>query len=221
LADGAIRHSNTAAWGPAEAEAEHVASGGTDGDVMTRDESAVEGWSWQTPAGGGFLHQATVTLTNDQIKAMPGGAVTEGVTQIIAAPGANKIIVPLTVLTISDFAGGAYTNIAADAQMVFVLGASIADYVDVTLTMRDAGSNDPVVGLLGSTERKFAIWSGKFTIDTSLPDLTLGSLATVTDQPLQLYVYNATEDFTDGHADNSLLVTVSYYVLNLTTGEFE
>lgn len=37
--------------------------------------------------GGGFLHQATVTLTDEEIKALPNAPV-----QIVAAQGANTVL---------------------------------------------------------------------------------------------------------------------------------
>jgi hypothetical protein len=213
LADGAIRHSNTAAWGPAEAQAEHVASGGTDGDVMTRDESAVEGWSWQTPAegGGGFLHQATVTLTNDQIKALPTTAQT-----LVAAPGASKIIVPNRVVLSLSTAGG-YTNVDAGMYLVALFDtADASTYTQgaptpfgaattaVWILNGGGGVVDGETGAMYSTGYSASL--GTAAINTALTLLMLNGSA---------------GDLTAGHASNTLTVSVAYMILNLATGEFE
>ena len=84
-------------------------------------------------AGSGIIHsehfpddtviRATVTLDDSEIKALG-----DDVHELIPAPGANKIIVPLLAYAQARFAHGAYTNINADAFMGIVHGTSLASY---------------------------------------------------------------------------------------------
>jgi hypothetical protein len=55
----------------------------------------------------GLIKRATVTLNNAQIKALPTTPI-----EIVAAPGANKLIVPLRAI-IRAITATAYTNVAA------------------------------------------------------------------------------------------------------------
>lgn len=179
------------------------------------------------------IHQATVTLDNDQIKALPGGLALEGVTEIIAAQGANKLILPAEICTLTSFAAAGYTNIGVDSQMTFVIGSSISAYTLVSSILRDNGGTSANFSTFfgvgpGETPR-FVGWPKNLNVEES--DAAAGNWfnlipvgGTLTDsanKPLQIYCFNSTGDLTGGNAANTLIVSVAYYVLNTVTGEFE
>ena len=157
-----------------------------------------------------MLHQATVTLTDAQIKALPTTPI-----EVVAAPGANKLLALIEAILLRKFAAGAYTNIT-DANLY--LSDVDKSYIWTPAT---AGANASTV--FGAAD--------KFTILTPNAQGTSGGnlLATAYSgyaltEAVNKAMYLATDvasDFTGGHANNTLIVSVAYLVLNTSTGEYE
>lgn len=153
-----------------------------------------------TGGGGGgesLVQQASVTLTDAQIKALP---TTEF--QIIAAPGADKVIIPLFALfrpTISV----AYTGIDADAQLYLVSSSWLT-------TIYNENLND-VSQLLGGSIWSFmgpnlGVDAGGFLLSSQTGEES--------NLPINLGASNGS-DFTGGNAANTLTVVVLYVVVDL------
>lgn len=71
------------------------------------------------------LLEVTITLTNDQIKALPTTPV-----EILPAPTAGTIAFPVSMLVITHFSDGKYTNINTDGYLEVKTGTtSITEYV--------------------------------------------------------------------------------------------
>lgn len=163
--------------------------------------------TWETPSGGsGILHQATVTLTDAQIKALPTTAIT-----LVAAPGANKVILPVAVVAVVNTAAGAYTT--NDATWTLTTGD--ATYASLPVPMSNV--------LSGTTPRNVhftltdhGIGGGDYEgalIGTGIPSAN-AALKVIDD-------YLGASDYTDGHPTNTAKVSVAYLVLDVTTGVFE
>lgn len=139
------------------------------------------------PPGAGItvsveLLVAKVTLTDAEIKSLSTSPK-----EIIAAQGANTVVVPLWLNWVSDFSGGAYSAAS-------------------NLSLRYAGTatnlTTPTSGLQNSTIRRYASW----------PGILFASAGTATVGNDGVVLFQAA-DLTGGNAVNNLLVTVPYYVI--------
>lgn len=166
--------------------------------------------------GGGIIHQASVTLTNDEIKAVSDGAA---VTEIVAAPGANRQLVFL--YGVGRFSKTAiYTNIdTSDADFVLFLGSS------QTISTRAADGNFGTAVTFFSDV--FGGGTGTLTLlfeplKSFLADRLWLVFATadLVDKALNLSIYNGLGDLTGGHPNNSLTISVIYLIVDTTTGAF-
>jgi hypothetical protein len=178
---------------------------GDDGDVLTR--VGADGVAFLPSSGGGssLLHQATVTLTDAQIKALP----TTGEVQIVAAPAAGLMIYPAAVVVRCDTLLDGYSNIDNFAE--FYIGVGTARTLFPILGGSEIGD------LLGAFDDVFA----PFVMATQ-PDIGMHAVADYTAHALKLIVTNnAAGNFTGGNAANTLRVSVTYYILDTTTGVFE
>lgn len=177
--------------------------------------------------GGGneVLHQVTVTLTNAQIKALPTTAV-----EILAAPGANKLLVPQVALLHMKWAAD-YSNINAscllkcDLNGTFVAGLYQHTLSGVASLLAGGGPDGTWVAM---TLNQLA-WSTTTTATPSVnPHFHQGAAdsgfydADIVNTALTVSATNAADgNFEGGDPDNELQVSVAYLVLNTTTGEFE
>jgi hypothetical protein len=135
---------------------------------------------------GAVLSVATLTLTSAQIKALHGTPLT-----IIAAPGANRVIVSFQVFLQYKFVTTAY---------VVPSGANI----DIGFSGEDAESIQvPAAGLIDQTANTVAVVSST----SVMPQSAAANVA------LQIDNDNVTE-FTVG--DGTLVITVWYFVLTLS-----
>jgi hypothetical protein len=163
--------------------------------------------------------QATVTLTDAQIKALPSTPV-----EIVAAPGVGRFLVPIGAWLVLDATAGAYTNfnafdglnpyassvyLAWDALNFFddALGPVAADGF-LSLAERRVTYLSPASGNLQEVGGNLANSSG-LVYGAAAPATTgydNGSLSVVGQNN------NALGNFTGGNAANTLAVTMWYCV---------
>lgn len=160
---------------------------------------------------------ATVTLTNDQIKALPTTAI-----EIVAAPGANKVIFPIAAwLHLLNWAAD-YGNIG-DAS---VLGVEYDGTANSPLSVLMESVNGEVSNLLVDSASHPGFLGIKNRVNTVLPTVvTPSGVGQFVDDPgtinksLKLYAVNsgsATGNFNGGDAANTLKVLVYYVVVDLS-----
>ena len=164
--------------------------------------------------GGGdsIVHQATVTLTDAQIKALPTTPVV-----IIPAPGANRFIVLVQAIAIIDTLAGLYTNVSADVYVQLLLSPGDQDFA-----VSNPSDASATAGLLGTT--RAAIFLTPFSYagtggQSGLIISNYGAESSVVNQSLAIAMTNDDGDLTGGNVANTLTVAVSYLVLSLD-GEF-
>jgi hypothetical protein len=173
----------------------------------------------QAPGGGGtsLIYQAAVTLTDAQIKALP----TTGVT-IVAAPGANKMIVGVAGFMWSVLGqGNEYGGINAEANIFLALGSVITagglintaaggGRTDVSTFLTDPGGWASLV--FGTTLNIASSQLGTFAAAESELPINL---------PLTLKGYDDVAGaWTGGDVANTLTVSVTYLIFNTTTRLF-
>jgi len=158
-------------------------------------------------------YQATVTLTDAQIKALPTTPVI-----VVPAPGENRVIVTGVILgdpagdsTLTLSAAANYTNITSSPvpMLRFRLGSgAYANYYNIQEAFTYAVQWGEVVWPMGYND--FA--SGGQNYD---------DLPTQSNQPVKISIVNgALGNWTGGHASNQLIVTVAYRVYDLTTDQY-
>jgi hypothetical protein len=160
-----------------------------------------------TGGGGGSqtVQTATVTLTDAQIKALP----TTGI-QVVAAPGANKMLLPVTGVWVLDPRGGAYTNLA----LLFT-----ALYYDAAVTQ------NCTIQYSEAAQGAFADASGIHVLAAFAPNNadSVQGVSWVSDNPgvavnKPLFVgadNSGNGNLTGGNAANSLKVTAYYITVSL------
>ena len=161
----------------------------------------------------GFLHQATVTLDNDEIIALPTTPVT-----IIAAL-ADKVIIPnFAVLHLANWAAD-YGDIHAAALIVVALNSSAGIFSIV-----DNSTASEVSSLLagGGPDGTFTFLGPAQRVATLTKALGGYYESDIVNKPLTIAMDNNNGQLlSGGNAAQSLIVSVAYYVLNTVTGEFE
>lgn len=150
------------------------------------------------------LSRVQLSFTDAQIKALPTVATYQ---TVIAAPGANTIVVPtLTIIELNTTAG-AYAGVDADAFAILTYG----DYVtEATTLMRRtpfAVANTYVIVLVNSMN------AGDALLPTAIEGIT-PARANIVNLPVKLVASN-TANFTGGNAANTLRVTCYYATISL------
>ena len=154
-----------------------------------------------TAAELGLLQKATVTLTNAQIKALPTTPV-----EVVAAPGAGKLLVALySVFALTTHAGD-YTNINAAAQLGVDLSFGLSTSAGVLNEASGGGVSGvlavggPGIGFVGHTGNSPPFEPPTTFVNTALVVAALNG---------------GSGDFTGGNGANTLKVTVYYVVVDL------
>jgi hypothetical protein len=154
-------------------------------------------------AAAGTLSRATITLTNAQIKALPTTSQT-----VVAAGGADTVLIPVMAAIFLNTTAGAYTNVEtgeAEHGWTITYGQWLVDAMGFTRMPTDATRRTALLG---------AYWDVP-----SVPMLTAqyppysGSMRanTVINAPLMVSAWNGVlGDYTGGHASNSAKVVVYY-----------
>jgi hypothetical protein len=161
-------------------------------------EDAVEDANVQT------VYSETVTLTDAQIKALPTTPV-----EVIAAQGANTVILPISTFVSCDASGGAYTNIDASAFMVIALGEN--ENADLTLLLQESSSK--VSNFIGTTTPNACYWPTAFNDG---PDIQINATSGMANTGAYLIAGNGEAGaFTGGSAANTMKVTVLYTIIDV------
>jgi len=171
------------------------------------DEETIRRWiSENSPSpGGGSLLSATVELTDAQIKALPTDPI-----QIVAAPGVNKIIVPISCIVVCDTTAGAYTDLTDSGFDLQVGGDSVSCPLGATTLLSSGEVRVGFFALPLSFVSGIATFGGQvFTADPR--DVTILSNAALT----ILDNWNGGTPYGGGNAANTLKVTVYYVVVDL------
>lgn len=185
-------------------------------DTFTDDSGAIR-LEGTLVAPGGLL-VASIELTDAQIKALPTTPV-----EIVAAPGAGLMLLPLVAVFVCDAAAGAYTNFnvysSADpfASSVYLAWDALINFNDATGPAPlaggfMAGAQKTVTFLTGLGS---ALLTGAGADVSGILGVGTGSPTTLGYENAALSVVgqnNAKGDFTGGDPANSLRV-VAYYVV--------
>ena len=176
---------------PAYSTATYPATAGTSGNVLTSDGT---NWTSATAPGGGML-LASLTLTNAQIKALHGTPI-----QLVAAPGANKVILPISMSCKFIYGG---TN-------VFVAGAaqSIGLYYNNTTTPAIFTSNVASNAMIVSNANKFAF-------SANVSDLLNQTVGVIDNVNVALYNPIATEITGNAANNNTISFQLVYWIASL------
>jgi hypothetical protein len=151
--------------------------------------------------------QTTVTLDNDQIKAL---AVNAPYLELVPAPGPNKQLVPIAVVMRLDTTAGGYTNLGAFPLTVAFENLGQWGVMIPAYFMADEGPAQ----VIQVTESGW--WNGT-KIEANVKEG--GNATDGVDDRLVLFGTNTGETpdpFTGGNAANSMVITTVYAVVDLT-----
>ena len=152
---------------------------------------------------GGIVYTKTITLTDAQIKALPTTAI-----EIIAAPDAGKVILPLYFFAHIN-AAVEYTNTDADTVGVIGWGDSSGTVMDALAYMR---SN---VFIVSGETRSFGGLLGR--VSTNAYDLleAADSHQDISAKAIVITSYNGGGNLTGGDAANTLKISISYTIIDI------
>ena len=161
--------------------------------------------------GRGFLHGYSKVLTNAEILLLPS------IFPILIPASPNKIYSSILVNYILDARAGAYTNVSADRYVTLAYGINAnlgaASHLAPDLPSSSADLSAGIVGGPGEN-----IGAGGLTNEI------IGQVGVSTNyvgQPIVIWASNSGGDFTGGHIDNKLIISVIYTIFNALTGQFE
>lgn len=154
--------------------------------------------------GGSTLYQATVTLDNAQIKALPSVSW-----PVVPAPGSGKTVRVVTGRMIINTLAGAYTNVDSTALLfLFYSPAGVSASNNVEAQPNFEVASKRVIDL---TPPGLSQTPPDFLLENS------GAYADLDNTGLVFGIYNAnTGDFTGGNAANTLQIAVTYTILTLS-----
>lgn len=157
-------------------------------------------------AASGLL-SATVTLDDDDIKALPTTPI-----ELVPAPGAGLMLLPQHVTILVNSLGGGYTNIDTDEAVLVVQDGGGEDRTNAIQNVSALGF-DQVSNILDSAAQKGAVLTGG-TTEIAGDDQTATAFDFSDDEPLVLVLNNnAAGNLTGGNAANSMTVSVIYTVV--------
>lgn len=175
---------------PSWSTATYPATAGTSGNVLTSDGT---NWTSAAPSGASEILVAKVTLTSAQIKAIRATPI-----QIIAAPGAGKVIMPVNVYYYYVYAG---TNAFTNGQIIAprtVNGATLTGLFEWGL---------PAASLNGTTSQTMFSGVNPTGAQTTSTD--------VINKAVVMINLGASEITGNAANDNTLEVAIVYYIWTL------
>lgn len=163
-----------------------------------------------------FLHKADVVLTDAQIKALPTTAI-----DLIAAPGAGIIILPLDTVMVFKNSATAYTNISPDAFLsTQINGTRVSSFMGNDTLLSSVNQFSTFFNSTGALlHRLIYPPSDPFGAADGweMMMFSIGSDANA-NQPLQIKINNAAlGNLTGGNAGNKILVSTTYRLITLPT----
>lgn len=138
--------------------------------------------------GSGLLQVATMTLTDAQIKALGEVPV-----EVIPAPGANKLLLPISAVAVLNCAAGAYTGLTGTPAVVLW-------YENQDTIAEGYATSFPWGHAADHQDLNMAV------VAQNGPNENNAIVITMTSQD---------GDLANGHADNTLNVTVYYVIVDL------
>lgn len=162
-----------------------------------------------------LIHQATVTLTDTQIRDIGLGDLA-GSPTFVEAPGIGKVLQFVSAFGVLDATGGAYDFLDLGAGWVFMRDVNHP----VSTIAPLSGVGDAVV---------YFEWSPMPSITTAVVGensfvrriVTAPTTTAQTNIGIQLTDWFAPGAYTGGHANNTLKITVAYRILDLQSGTYE
>lgn len=161
-----------------------------------------------------ILHQQSVSLNNAQIAGLPVAQIV-----VVPSPGVGRVLIPVALAGVADFTGGVYANVGSGARLY------VATPDGYTLSGRYISRGV----LLDDSEPQIVVpVDSPWSTSTTGPALYAGPqyLSGALNQPLLVFADNYDNAipvgaFTGGGAGNTFTVSVSYLILNTSTGLFE
>lgn len=160
---------------------------------------------YDVPEGEGVvIRKKTVTLTDAQIKALPTTAV-----EIVPAPGAGRMIRVVSTTIWCDTTLGAYTNLADQGYITLAVNGQeyfsylVNDTGESITQLSSLLAGETLVSKALLENSQINAWGVE---PLALPDVENGAVTLVADND---------GDFTGGHADNYLKVTVLYTIIDV------
>jgi hypothetical protein len=172
-------------------------------DLATRSE-----------AGGGIqtVYSVTVTLTDAQIKALPTTAV-----EMVAAQGAGKVVLPVSVFAVADTTAGAYALNASEVSWNIAWNSSPQiRYIGAT--------NGGVASLLTTPQIGFTSFLVGASLSQGTGDFT-GEILSVSGgflsqaENLALVIkddWDGASDYTNGDPANTMKITILYTIIDVS-----
>lgn len=151
---------------------------------------------------GSSIFQATITLNNAQIKTLPTVPV-----EILPAPGAGKVIMPLGMVFIADSRAGAYDNVTNASPQLFS-GNSTQALSTAKPSIIAAETAELITRAIVSGG-EFYVLSGAFEGSVS------GDGGLEVNAALVLKDNWNGSNYTQGHADNTLKIVIMFMVVDV------
>ena len=161
------------------------------------------------------VRQATLTLTDAQIKALPTTAVV-----LVAAPGPNRRLVPLQGAFLFQPAGNTYANVNSTFSALVLWPTPFDAWVLDPILNDSAASKSHLsnflVSGLATAARQFLAFPYQ---DTANAATCAANTSDAVNQPLVIKLDNdGAGNLTGGTVANRLTVSVLYSIVDLTTG---
>lgn len=181
----------------------------TDGSVWIRKATGAVEADWETLESGGgggsdVVQKASITLTDAQIKTLPTAP-----RDIVAAPGAGKIIVPISAMVILNTTAGAYTGVTDASFQLSMQGTYVSAPVIAQASLLDTGIN--ILPMLIPIAE-----NGTGAFDGTVVTRNNAIQGDWENKPLQIFdFYAGIGNYGGGNSANTMKVLVSYIIVDI------